>query len=298
MIISRIKGGIGNQLFIYAASRRLSIKNKIDLVIDDVSGFAYDNDFKRNYQLDHFNISCRKATAIERLEPFSRIRRYIKRNLNRKLSFDKRNFIEEEGASFEDKFLRLQIKDKLYLEGYFQSENYFKDVELEIREDFKINPPIDNKNLLFLKKIKNSNSVAIHFRFFDNIVIASNKNLQNKSNTSINYYKDAILKMNSYLSNPHYFIFSDQPNKVTKYLPLNNDQVTIIDHNNISKMAYADLWLMSQCKHYIIAKSTFSWWGAWLSNNKEKIIIAPKIDNNQNFFWRHESLLPKKWIKL
>ena len=101
MIISRIKGGIGNQLFIYAASKRLALKNNVELVLDTVSGFKYDKDFQRHYQLDHFNISARKATAIERLEPFSRIRRYIKRNLNRKFSFDKRSFIEEEGLNFE-----------------------------------------------------------------------------------------------------------------------------------------------------------------------------------------------------
>ena len=74
--------------------------------------------------------------------------------------------------------------------------------------------------------------------------------------------------------------------------------MTIVDINQSDKMAYADLWLMSNCKHFIIAKSTFSWWGAWLSNNKKKIIIAPKIDKNSLNFWGNKYLLPENWIKI
>ena len=78
-IIPRIFGGLGNQLFCYAAARRLALVNHAELVIDDVSGFAFDEVYQRHYQLDHFNIPCRKATAAERLEPFSRVQRYLKR---------------------------------------------------------------------------------------------------------------------------------------------------------------------------------------------------------------------------
>ena len=152
MIITRIKGGIGNQLFIYAASRRLSIKNKIDLILDDVSGFAYDNDFQRHYQLEHFNINCRKATSIERLEPFPRIRRYLKRKWNKNFNLNKRNYVQEGGRNFENQFLNMQIKNKVYLEGYLQSENFFKDIDLKIREDLLIDPPNDNKNISALIK--------------------------------------------------------------------------------------------------------------------------------------------------
>ena len=147
MIVSRITGGIGNQLFIYAAAKRLALKNNIDLVLDHSSGFTFDKDYNRHYQLDHFNISSRKATASERLEPFSRIRRYLKRSWNKKLSFDQRSYIQEAGTIFETQLLNLRLKRKVYLEGYFQSENYFKDVELRIKEDLIIHPPNDNKNI-------------------------------------------------------------------------------------------------------------------------------------------------------
>ena len=167
MIISRIKGGIGNQLFIYAASRRLSLKNKMSLILDDVSGFTYDTKYRRNYQLDHFNILSRKALSIERLEPFPRIRRYLKRYFNKKSTFNKKSYIVEEGSDFETKLLSLRVNHTVYLEGYFQSENYFKDSEKQIRKDLIIKPPKDSKNLTTLKKINEKVSVAIHFRFFN-----------------------------------------------------------------------------------------------------------------------------------
>jgi hypothetical protein len=298
MILSRIKGGIGNQLFIYAASRRLALKNNTDLVLDHLSGFNYDKDYQRHYQLDHFNIPCRKATAKERLEPFSRVRRYLKRFWSRNLSFEKRSYIQEEGVNFESQFLNLSFNGKVYLEGYFQSENFFKDVELFIKEDLYIYPPNDNKNLSMLKKIQNKVAVAIHVRFFDKSIITLNKNLKNVANTSFDYYKKAIIKMNEQLPNAHYFVFSDQPQKIINYLPLAQNQITVIDHNHGDNMAYADLWLMLHCQHFIIAKSTFSWWGAWLSNNKNKIIIAPKIEESEYTFWSKKSLLPKTWTQL
>ena len=100
--------------------------------------------------------------------------------------------------------------------------------------------------------------------------------------------------MNEHLPNAHYFIFSNQIQKVINFLPLDQKQMTIIYHNRSDSMAHADLWLMSHCQHFIIAKSTFSWWGAWLSNNKKKIIIAPKIDKDN----LNKSELPKEWIML
>tara|TARA_B100001093_G_scaffold132296_1_gene124852 strand:- start:15947 stop:16843 length:897 start_codon:yes stop_codon:yes gene_type:complete len=298
MIISRIFGGLGNQLFIYAALKRLALKNNIELVLDHVSGFAYDKDFQRHYQLDHFNISSRKATASERLEPFSRIRRYIKRYRNKELSFEKKSYIQQEGTGFEPKLLNFQPKGKVYIEGYWQCENHFKDIEPQIREELCIYPPNDPKNLAMLGKIKSKVAVAIHFRFFNNSIIRSNTKIKDSCNTSIDYYKKAIKKMNESFTNAHYFVFSDQAKKVANYLNLDQKKMTIVDHNQSDKMAYADLWLMSNCQHFIIGKSTFSWWGAWISNNKKKIIIAPKTDENLLNFRGDKYLFPEKWIKI
>ncbi|WP_176722286.1 hypothetical protein [Candidatus Thiosymbion oneisti] len=92
-VFARIFGGVGNQLFAYAAARRLAFVNNAELVLDDVSGFVYDHQYQRHYQLDHFRIPCRKAISAERLEPISKVRRYLKRRWNQRLSFERRSYL-------------------------------------------------------------------------------------------------------------------------------------------------------------------------------------------------------------
>lgn len=138
-IILRISGGLGNQLFSYAAARRLALVNSADLVIDHVSGFRYDTRYSRHYQLDHFAILCRKATHAERLEPFSRIRRNLLRRWNSLFQFERRSYLVQEGIDFDPRLLLLRPTNRLYLEGYWQSEGYFKDFENCIRNELALN---------------------------------------------------------------------------------------------------------------------------------------------------------------
>ena len=153
-IIVRILGGLGNQLFCYAAARRLALKSDAELVLDDVSGFSRDLLYQRRYQLDHFRIPCRKATKAERLEPLSRLRRYLKRATNRHRPFQLRNYIQQAGVDFDPRLLMLRPKGTLFLEGYWQSESYFKDVEETIRSDLRIIAPTDRNNVNVAKRIR------------------------------------------------------------------------------------------------------------------------------------------------
>ena len=109
-IITRIKGGLGNQLFCYAVARRLALVNNAELIIDDVTGFIRDKKFCRQYMLDHFNIPCRKATSYERLEPFERYRRGILKLMSRRKKFCERKYIEQERLGFDTRMLSLKIK--------------------------------------------------------------------------------------------------------------------------------------------------------------------------------------------
>lgn len=142
-LIPRLFGGIGNQLFIYAAARRLALVNNAELVLDSVSGFTNDTVYQRHYQLDHFNIPCRQATAAERLEPFSRLRRKVLRWWNQRKPFKQRTYLVQESIDFDPRLLYYKPRGTVYLEGYWQSENYFKDIEDIIRHDLKIKPPED-----------------------------------------------------------------------------------------------------------------------------------------------------------
>ena len=142
-ITPRIFGGLGNQLFCYAAARRLALVNNAELVLDDVSGFTYDDFYQRHYQLDHFSIPCRKATPAERLEPYHRVRRYLKRRWNQRKPFAQRAYLVQAGIDFDPSLLHFKPKGTVYLEGYWQSEEYFMDVADTLRQDFRIiSPPM------------------------------------------------------------------------------------------------------------------------------------------------------------
>ncbi|MEI7635944.1 MAG: alpha-1,2-fucosyltransferase [Syntrophus sp. (in: bacteria)] len=293
IIITRIFGGLGNQLFCYAAARRLALANNAELVIDDVSGFVYDTVYKRRYQLTHFSIPCRTATAGERLEPFYRIRRYIKRTYNLRRPFEERSYIQQEGIELDPRLLQIKLRGTLYLEGYWQSENYFKDVEQTIRSDLRIKPPTDAANTAIVARICDSLAVAVHVRFFDESETCL-------YNVPRDYYARAVAWMETRLQSPHYFVFSDRPAAARAYIPLPDQRITCVSHNHGDENAFADLWLMTQCSHFIIANSTFSWWGAWLGGTKGKIVTTPKIfqDKIEKTNWGFHGLIPAHWIEL
>jgi hypothetical protein len=292
-LIPRLFGGLGNQLFIYAAARRLALVNNAELVLDDVSGFTHDADYQRHYQLDHFNISCRKATAAERLEPLARVRRYLMRRWNQRLPFAQRSFIVQEGIDFDTRLLQFKPKDRVYMEGYWQSEFYSKDIEATIREDLIITPPTDAANLAMAAQIQQCTAVAMHVRFFDEPQAAD------INNAPADYYARAINAMEKLVPNAHYFVFSDQPGAARARIQLSDARFTLVAHNQGAEQAYADLWLMTQCQHFIIANSTFSWWGAWLAAQPMKKVIAPRFEMRQGkMCWGFAGLLPKEWIKL
>jgi hypothetical protein len=293
----RVLGGIGNQLFGYAAARRLALASNTELVIDHISGFSYDHQYRRDYRLEDFNIPCRKATAAERLEPFSRARRYLKRLWNASRPFERRRYIQQEGIDFDPRLLSLRPRGVVYLEGYWQSEGYFKDVEVQIRADLRIKAPKDDANRQMALRIRNSLAVAIHVRFFDEPETAyGSRRVEN--NAPGDYYRRAVAEMEQRHPDAHYFVFSDRPFDAQARLPLAHERMTLVHHNRGDARAYADLWLMAQCQHFIIANSTFSWWGAWLAEMPGKVVLAPGFEKHEGkMSWGFRGLLPEHWIK-
>jgi hypothetical protein len=270
----------------------LALVNNAELVLDNVSGFRYDHAYQQQYQLDHFNINCRKATPAERMEPFSRVRRYFKRLINKKKPFEKRSFITQDGMDFEPRLLRIKPRGTLYLEGYWQSEDYFKDVGDIIRQDLKLHPPTDAVNLAMGENVRRHTAVALHMRFFDEPQTAVGHNAPN------DYYRRALYEMDQRVHDAHYYLFSDRPEDARERIVLSNDRITLVCHNQGDALAYADLWLMTQCQHFIVANSTFSWWAAWLCCNPNKVVITPNITTKGKTEWGFKGLIPDGWIKV
>jgi hypothetical protein len=138
--------------------------------------------------------------------------------------------------------------------------------------------------------------VAVHVRFSDEPASAESTN---GNNVPGDYYARAIQTMETQFSNAHYFLFSDRLEAARSRIPLPDDRITLVQHNQGDVNAYADLWLMTQCQHFIIANSTFSWWEAWLAASQDKIIVAPSIrivSADHITSWGFEGLLPPSWI--
>ena len=293
-IITRIKGGLGNQLFCYAAARRLALVNNAELVIDDVTGFARDQQYNRQYALDHFCVPARKATSEERMEPFERHRRGLMKWLSRRRPFAQRRYVEQEGFDFDERLLTMNVKGTLYLDGLWQSEGYFQDIEQTIREELRIIPPSDVSNQCMAEEIRNSNAVALHVRWFDAPGGTETHNI------SAEYYQRAIALMERKIESPRYFLFSDDPDAARSKLALPEGRVTFVSNNRGDENAYADLWLMTQCRHFITANSTFSWWGGWLGGGVEKIVICPELEIQEGKItaWNFSGQIPSSWLKI
>jgi hypothetical protein len=205
------------------------------------------------------------------------------------------NIYKEKNNSFDENFLNCE--DNTYLIGYFQSYKYFSNHSSIILKHFSPVISLSEKNKYIKNLIFTTSSVSIHIRRGDYV---SNESANKFHGVlSLSYYKNAIAHIESTISNPHYFIFSDDPEWCRVNLPSVNENYTFIDHNSDDN-AWQDLELMSFCKHHVIANSSFSWWGAWLADNKislsNRIVIAPL-----NWFVKMDEInkidrIPTHWL--
>ncbi|MCK4918256.1 MAG: alpha-1,2-fucosyltransferase [Candidatus Pacebacteria bacterium] len=291
MIITKLQGGLGNQMFQYAIGRVLAEKNKAELKLDtswfdNIKG----NTAPRKYGLGIFNILENIATNKE----IENLKKYKKKN-NWKYFFHNLFFannsiyISEKPKYFNKKALENNNKD-IYLDGYWQNEKYFKDMENIILKEFRIRETYQVENKTLLNDIINSNSVSIHIRRND--YVQNKKTNEVHGVCTIGYYQKAIQKISKNNDDIHIFVFSDDILWTQNNLK-SNFPITFVDKNK----DYEDLILMSMCKHNIIANSSFSWWGAWLNQNPNKIVIAPKkwFNNLKN---NKQNPIPQTWIQI
>ncbi|MEN9621731.1 MAG: hypothetical protein RLZZ67_165 [Candidatus Parcubacteria bacterium] len=274
MISVKISGGLGNQLFQYSFGKAQSLRNKTDFILD-ISNYKKISD--RSYQLDAFAIGA----------PTKSLNFFEKISLK---TFNKKKVVFESTPQFRTDVLL--IKEAVFV-GNWQSEKYFIEIESELRKELTLKK-WSQKGEEFKKDIEASSDavpVSIHIRRGD---IAANPHLKEKHGVlDTNYYKQAVAKIRETVPNPLFYIFSDDTAWVKENLAFISPQ-HIISDNGLTNAE--ELSLMSLCSHNIIANSTFSWWGAWLNKNQQKIVIAPKrwfaSDINST------DLLPEKWLKI
>lgn len=292
MIIVKLMGGLGNQMFQYAAGRCLAHLHKTELKLD-LSFLNKDpqNKYtKREYKLDVFNIKAGIATEQD-LKPFLPLEKgKITGTLMRKLPILYTKVVaNESGYKFMKEFY--SFPKNVYLNGFWQSENYFEPVKDLLREEFSIKETLSKENSDLCNKIVTYNSVSLHVRRGDYV---TNKESNSYHGTcSLEYYQKAIDHLKKMSSDLNIFIFSDDvawcKENLRTDLPIH-----FMEQNN---PGHTDMHLMALCKHNIIANSSFSWWGAWLNANPNKTVIAPK----QWFADPHlatPDIYPLNWIRL
>lgn len=286
MIIIQLKGGLGNQLFQYAAAAQLAANLNTSVALD-ISAYEADNEI-RSYMLQYFNITERFASKKE--VAFYKKGNYIVNHFFKSL---KPFNYKEKGLRYNTDLFTIK-QNKVLLNGYFQSELYFKEIRDSIVKMFQVKVPAEGLNNEAINNIKNTNSVSLHIRRGDYV-----------SNPTVNavhtvcdmaYYAQALTYLKGSLNQAHIFIFSDDIPWAKQNLDTLGMPCTFIDFNTPDN-CYEDLRLMYSCKHNIIANSSFSWWGAWLNTNNDKTVIAPKkwfnINNEAS-----ETIVPQSWIRL
>ncbi|MBL7094309.1 alpha-1,2-fucosyltransferase [candidate division KSB1 bacterium] len=300
MVIVRLKGGLGNQLFQYALGRRIAHDSGIQLKFDIISGFK--NDFyKRTYSLKYFNIQGVIASERE-------LKRYSKLLLSKKatkllkllnrINPNPINIIKEENFNYDDKILKPYLE--VYIDGYWQSEKYFKSIEKIIHKELQVSSPLEGYNKQIANKISKTNSVSVHIRRLHGISSEGNinaKGVNMHGANSLEYYYKAINYIQHKHQGIHIFVFSDDVDWVQNNLI--QTQPTTFVNSDVADKDYEEMILMSLCKHNIIANSSFSWWGAWLNKNPDKVVIAPTnwfADNEMNK--KTDDLIPENWIRL
>ncbi|HSE61519.1 MAG TPA: alpha-1,2-fucosyltransferase [Candidatus Saccharimonadales bacterium] len=294
MIIVKMMGGLGNQMFQYATARRMAAKNNTKLLLD-TTGYANmaAGDTPREFELDVYAITGTVATPeqLVLVQPPEAARSFTDKVM-RKFGIGK-VWTMGEGDPVLNPYV-MTAPNNTYLIGWWQNEKYFEDIRDVILDEFTPKAPPSEPNQKYLDQITKSNAVAIHVRRGD-YVTNQNANVFHGL-APIDYYKESIKYMQEHTDTPRFFVFSDDIAWCRENLPLGNDAVFI--EGNGGKQAYEDIRLQQACKHNIIANSSFSWWGAWLNENKGKVVIAPKVwfqDQDAN---SKTQIVPERWVRI
>lgn len=290
MIVVNLKGGLGNQMFQYALGRTLAIKNntqiKMDLTFLRNQPRTKDDTF-REYDLGIFHIIEEFATHDDRdLFGLNSVwgKFYSK--------FFKTGTCREKHFHFDPDVLRLG--ENVYLDGYWQSYKYFKNIESDIRQEFTFKNQLDERNQALAEEIQSNNSVCLNVRRADFVNIPSRNKVHGVCDMI--YFNQAINYLASKISNFTIYVFSDDIPWCRQNIQTNYP-TKIVDHEYAGDKFQYYLRHMSLCKHFIIPNSTFAWWAAWLSNNPEKIVIAPKKWFNVTSI-ETKDLIPDAWIRI
>jgi hypothetical protein len=295
MIIVRLIGGMGNQMFQYALGRALSLENSTELfldiqrLIDHKKSLVNKKFVYRNFDLDMFFINAkiakRKDIPLTRRVFGNATMKDVLYILSQKIF---KNRYKEKHFHFDPEILN--AKGDVYLDGYWQSYKYFDKYADVIRKDFQVIVPLSEEIKNLGKEISSTKSLCVHIRRGDFVGNAFHNVLTE------NYHEDAfkIISENNIIEK--IYVFSDDIEwcKENIQFPI---ETMYVDRLFAGERGVGHFWLMTQCNHFIIPNSTFSWWAAWLSERAGKQVVAPKKWLANDYF-NYKDMYPSDWVSI
>ena len=283
---------MGNQMFQYAFGRRMAadlrttLKIDLSLLLDRARGKDH---VYREYDLTIFKVPHEFVMSPAMLRTLYKTRSSAVCKLVRKRVGRNKTHIKEPHFHVSEDLLKNPIDNAIY-DGWWQSERYFEPIAEEIQKVFEFVNPIEKTSAALLQQIHETQSVCLNVRRTD-FLVTSNLNTTDKD-----YFLRGVKKIADQVSDPHFFIFSDDVEWCAANLNLDYPTV-LVDHGHKGEKFGNYMQLMKACKHYIIPNSSFAWWAIWLNQQEEKIVIAPKRWFNDSSI-NTDDLVPKDWWRL
>jgi len=308
--IIRISNELGNQMFMYASALGIANKLNMNLIIDNESAYKSKKNISK-YGLNNFNVTSVIAPDSKK---FLGMYGYFKRKILKKINPYIKNkviFIEpkntEKVTRYNEEIYNLNLSENVFVEGYFESEQYFVDIKDKIINEFSFKDEEKYKKSPFYTQLNQENSVAIcvrQNRFSEGV---SKKNNTNNLTKSVNFTKEQIVYINksikffkSKTNNPTFYLWSNDFDELDNSLFTEKINKVIHSKNidtNIDKRGL-DLFLLTQCRNHIVIPSSFNWWGAWLSQKKDKTILRPSNSFFTDFKINNLDFWPSNWKEI
>lgn len=276
MIIVQLSGDSGNQMFQYALGRRLSLIHQTELKLD-IADFENRPD---NYKLDRFNI---RASVAEKKDVSQLVNLHYLRHAKAD-QIDAAFFSRQ--TSIESNPYLVTLRDNTYLTGECWNLAYFNTIKPLLRQELRVKTIPEGLNKKYLRQIAKQNSICVY-------LARNNSSEDHLTALSLDYYYRAVEHIANKIKKPVFYLFSNDVAWCQNNFAINYPSY-YVSHNDDAN-SFEDFRLMTNCKHHIIANSTFGWWSAWLNQNKRKIVISPDqwfSDSTMN-----EDFIPDQWVR-
>jgi hypothetical protein len=292
-IIAQLQGGLGNQLFQYATARALAIQHQKKLFLDSAWFASSYEDVTSREVLIKLLKTCGELISIN---PSIRRPSKLRRIVQEYLPISPLIYLEKAGYRFDSGLttLNLRHKQNLYLMGYWQSFHYFDSIREELMNEIQPINGISDDYRAYQDKIQSTSSTMVHIRRGDYVHLNSAAKVHGF--LGLDYYRRGMNLMLDKNKDTHFFIFSDDLDWAKENLPY-TEKMTLVYSSDSSDNVIQELSLMTQCQNYLIANSSLSWWGAWLSKHSDAHIICPQHwTNDLNMNW--DDLIPGHWQRI